>query len=212
MTAAILARCEPAQVTGVDSSEQFLAAARRDCPDPRAKFQIGDATALPFADGSFDACVSGLALNFIGAARTLPAQFRVARSGGCVAAYVWDYAGGYEYARRFWDAALEVDARAANYDPGRKSAICSEANLRKAFAETGLTAVETTAFEDSGEFPSREAYWKTFDARQGSTAEYLAQLSEEQLARLKENFLGSLNASGPVRIKTRALAVKGCKP
>lgn len=176
------------------------------------KFQIGDAAALPFADGSLDACVSGLALNFIGAARTLPEWFRVARSGGCVAAYVWDYAGGYEYARRFWDAALEVDERAANYDPGRKSTICSESNLRKAFAETGFAAIETTAFEDSGEFPSREAYWKTFNARQGSTAEYLAQLSEEQLARLKENFLGALNASGPVQIKTRAVAVKGRKP
>lgn len=118
VTRAILANCGPAQVTGVDGSESYLEAARGDIHDARVRFEIGDARALPFPDASFDASVSGLALNFISADRTIPQQLRVTRPGGTVAAYVWDYAGGYEYARRFWDAALSVDARAANYDPG----------------------------------------------------------------------------------------------
>jgi SAM-dependent methyltransferase len=212
VTSAILAYCDPAQVTGVDGSASYLEAARSGIADARARFQIGDARDLPFTDESFDASVSGLALNFIGAERTLPEQRRVVRSGGTVAAYLWDYAGGYEYARRFWDAALAIDARAANYDPGRKCKICSEVGLRSAFAAAGFAEIETTHFDDASEFPSRESYWETFGGRQGSTAEYSALLTEEQRARLRETFFAALPASGPVRIKTRALAVKGRRP
>jgi hypothetical protein len=53
-----------------------------------------------------DVSVSGLLLNFIAFDRALTEQHRVVRPGGTIAAYVWDYAGEYEFARRFWDAAL----------------------------------------------------------------------------------------------------------
>jgi SAM-dependent methyltransferase len=212
VTRAILANCDPAQVTGLDGSTSYLDAARQEICDPRVRFEIGDARALPFADASFDASVSGLALNFIGADRMIPQQRRVTKPGGTVAAYVWDYAGGYEYARRFWDAALSVDARAANYDPGLKSPVCREVGLRSAFSAVGLAEIETTHFDDAGEFPSREDYWKTFGGRQGSTAEYSALLTEGQRERLREVFFAALPTSGPVQIKTRALAVKGRRP
>lgn len=211
LTAAIVANCEPQDVVGVDSSTRYLDSAVAGSQDRRARFVSGDAHQLEFPAASFDAAVSGLALNFISADRALAEQHRVVRPGGMLAAYVWDYAGEYEFARRFWDAALRVDPRAAAYDPGRKAAICREEALKAALAAAGCDAVEYRHFDDWGEFPSREAYWRTFDGRQGSTHEYLSLLSDEQRLRLRESLFAGLPPQGPVKLKIRALAVKGVR-
>jgi SAM-dependent methyltransferase len=209
LTSAILARCEPEEVVGLDASADYLASARESCQEPRVRFVVGDANVLSFPSTSFDVSVSGLALNFIAFDRALAEQHRVVRSGGTIAAYVWDYAGEYEFARRFWDAALSIDPRAASYDPGRKATICREQNLYQALVAAGCTAVETCVFDHSGEFPSREAYWHAFDGRQGSTFDYLSQLTGEQRLRLQASLLATMSPQGPVKLKIRALAVKG---
>ena len=61
----ILESASPRHVTGVDPSEGFVSFARSKVTDQRAAFQVGDAQKLPVADGSFDATVAGLVLNFI---------------------------------------------------------------------------------------------------------------------------------------------------
>jgi SAM-dependent methyltransferase len=209
LTSAILAHCNPYEVVGLDASADYLASAQKSCGEPRARFVVGDANVLSFPSKSFDVSVSGLALNFIAFDRALAEQNRVVRPGGTIAAYVWDYAGEYEFARRFWDAALRIDPRAASFDPGRKATICRERNLGEALLAAGCTGVETCVFDDSGEFPSREAYWHAFDGRQGSTSEYLSLLTEEQRLRLRESLLSTMTSDGPVKLKIRALAVKG---
>lgn len=89
--------------------------AARTVPDPRASFAVGDARALPVADGWADAVVAGLMLDFV-AQRTaaLAEMRRICRSGGVVAAYVWDYAGGIgmQLISRFWSAAAGLDPAA----------------------------------------------------------------------------------------------------
>src|SRR5262245_2813377 len=65
LTAAVLAGADPVEVVGVDPSEGFLATARTRTGDPRARFEVGDARAVPLPDRSVDAVVSGLALNFV---------------------------------------------------------------------------------------------------------------------------------------------------
>ncbi len=121
------------------------------------------------------------------------------------------YAGGYEFARRFWDAAISADPRAAQYDPGRTATICQEPNLRQALAAAGCTQIEAVTFEDAGEFPSREAYWHAFDGRQGSTSVCLSLLSDEQRHHLKTSLPATLGPDGPISLKIRALAVKGIR-
>ncbi len=70
----------------------------------------GDAEALPFEDASFDAAVSVFGAMFApDHAKVVEEMTRVARPGGTVAAYVWDYAGRMELMRYFWDAAVELD-------------------------------------------------------------------------------------------------------
>jgi SAM-dependent methyltransferase len=211
LSSAILTHCGPEEVVGLDASADYLAAAQGSYRGPRVRFVVGDANVLSFPSTSFDVSVSGLALNFIAFDRALAEQRRVVRSGGTIAAYVWDYADGYEFARRFWDAALSIDPRAAAYDPGRKATICREQNLYEALVAAGCTGVETCVFDDSGEFPSREAYWHAFDARQGSTFDYLSLLTDEQRLRLQASLLSTMNPHGPVKLKIRALAVKGLR-
>jgi hypothetical protein len=75
----------------------------------------------------------------------------------------------------------------------------------------GCTGIETRVFDDSGEFPSREAYWHAFDGRQGSTFEYLSLLTDEQRLHLKTSLLSTMNPDGPVKLNIRALAVKGLR-
>jgi hypothetical protein len=128
-----------------------------------------------------------------------------------IAAYVWDYAGEYEFARRFWDAAMRIDPRAADFDPGRRATICREPNLRDAFVAAGCVATNTCAFDEWGHFPSREAYWHAFDGRQGSTSEYLLLLTDKERLWLQEEVLSGMPASGPVKLKVRVLAVKGLR-
>jgi ubiquinone/menaquinone biosynthesis C-methylase UbiE len=211
LTSAILAGCDPERVVALDASADYLASAQQSCRDSRVRFVVGNANVLSFLSATFDVAVSGFALNFIAFDRALAEQHRVVRPGGTMAAYVWDYAGEYQFARCFWDAALTIDPRAAAYDPGRKATICREENLRQALLAAGCTEVETCVFDDSGEFPSREAYWHTFDGRQGSTFEYLSLLTDEQRSHLKASLLAAMNPHGPVKLKIRALAVKGLR-
>jgi SAM-dependent methyltransferase len=211
LTSALLAHSDHEEVVGVDTSADYLASAQANRRDPRVRFLVGDANVLSFPSTSFDVSVSALALNFIAFDRALAEQHRVVRPGGTIAAYVWDYAGEYEFARRFWDAALSVDSRAAAYDPGRNAAICREQNLREALVAARCSGVETCVLDDSGEFPSRGAYWRAFDGRQGSTSEYLALLTDQERLRLKDAVFSTMPTHGPVKLKVRALAVKGLR-
>jgi demethylmenaquinone methyltransferase/2-methoxy-6-polyprenyl-1,4-benzoquinol methylase len=72
-----------ADVVGQDFSEGMLALARQKAPGLR--FEQGDALALPYADGEFDAVTVGFgARNFADLPRGLAEMARVAKPGGRV--------------------------------------------------------------------------------------------------------------------------------
>ncbi|MGH7306623.1 MAG: class I SAM-dependent methyltransferase, partial [Candidatus Rokuibacteriota bacterium] len=105
LAATILNLGAPSAVFGVDSSEGFVSEARRRIGDPRARFEAADATRLPWESGACDVTVSGLVLNFVRDHESMAREMaRVTKPGGRVAAYVWDYAGGMQMMRHFWDA------------------------------------------------------------------------------------------------------------
>ena len=105
-------------VGAVDPSEPFA----RACSErvPGADVRVASAEKLPFTDGSFDATLSQLVLNFLADAPAgLREMRRVTRGGGEIAASVWDYAGEMTMLRAFWDAAVELDpGRAESQDEG----------------------------------------------------------------------------------------------
>ena len=64
-TELIVQRCAPAEAQGIDPSEEQLAFARKRPAASVARFQQGDAMALPYANDSFDAAAMALVLFFV---------------------------------------------------------------------------------------------------------------------------------------------------
>jgi SAM-dependent methyltransferase len=208
----IVERAAPAAVVGVDRSEAFVASARRRIGDPRARFEIGDAQALPVASAAFDAAVSGLALNFVPEPRRMIAEMaRATRAGGTVALYVWDYAGGMELMRRFWDAAVALDPAAAALDEGARFPACAPAPLAALLAGAGLDDVATVALDVPTVFRDFDDYWSPFLGGQGPAPAYAVSLPDDRRAALRERIRAHLPAGpdGSIRLTARAWAARG---
>ena len=87
-TGLILNRCVPRTVYAVDSSADQIAYARNTPVATRATFRVGDAQALPCADGEFDVAVMALVINFLAnPAQAVSEMRRVVRPGGTLATY-----------------------------------------------------------------------------------------------------------------------------
>lgn len=208
----ILAQAAPARVMGVDPSEAFVAHAREITNDPRAKFEVGGAQKLPVDAGSFDAVVSGLVLNFIpNAAEALQEFKRALRSGGTVAAYVWDYAEGMQMLRIFWDAVIALDPPAEVHDEGPRFPLNNPDALTRLFREAELADVETSALEFTMEFKDSDDYWQPFLGGVGPGPAYVVALSPEKRDALQAEVRARLPiaADGSIALAARAWAVKG---
>ncbi len=211
LCATIADRCAPALLAGVEPSEGFLKAARQHL-GASATLRSGNAAAIPFEDRSFDAVVSGLVLNFVpdpGAA--LAEMARVTRSGGTVAAYVWDYADGMGLMRAFWDAAVALDPAAARLDEGQRFPLCHPDALGQLFSGAGLRNVTTAALEIPTPFESFDDYWQPFLGGQGPAPAYAMSLDEASRSLLRERLRGRLAArpDGSIALTARAWAVRG---
>jgi len=208
----ILSRAAPEQVTGVDPAAGFVEHARKSVADPCARFEVGDAQQLPFEDRSFDAVVSGLALNFVpDPLMALGEMRRVARPGGVVAVYLWDYAGRMEFLRRFWDAAFALREEAVTHDEGRRFPLCHPDALDAAARAAGLADVVIRAIEVATDFTDFDDYWTPFLSGQAPAPGYVATLSPADREALRERLRITLPAApdGSIRLVARAWAVRG---
>jgi SAM-dependent methyltransferase len=211
LAAAVAGGAEPSEVVGVDPSLGFLAGATATAG---AVFCAGDAGALPFRDDTFDAVVSGLALNFVpDPARAAAELTRVARPGAVVAAYVWDHAEGMQMLRHFWDTASEVDAGAAAMDEGRRFPLCRPEPLADLWHGAGLPAATVAAVDVPTVFIDFDDYWQPFLGGQGPAPGFVAALPEDRRAALRELLRSRLPTQddGSIRLTARAWAVQGVK-
>jgi SAM-dependent methyltransferase len=212
LTAAVLSVARPDEVVGVDPSEGFLASARTRIVDPRASFHLGDAQALPLPDQSFEAVVSGLALNFVPDPARAVAEFaRVRAPGGVASAYVWDYAEGMGLIRYFWDAAVDIDPAAADLDEGRRFPLCRPESLAQLWTGAGLDGVLVQAVEIPTVFTDFDDYWRPFLGGQGPAPGYAMSLPDDQRDALRDLLRTRLptNADGSIALTARAWAVRG---
>ena len=177
LTAAICEFGRPVAVIACDPSGPFLDAASVAVPDKRVVFELAGGEHLPESAEGFDAVVSGLVLNFLpDPERALHVMRRRLRPGGLVAAYVWDYAGGVEFLRHFWEEAIALDPEAAALDESHRFTHCNAAGLVSLFEGVGLVEVEVRGLEVSTPFASFEDYWQPFLGRTGPAPSYLASL------------------------------------
>ena len=94
-TELLVERCAPTSVNGIDPSEAQLDFARKRPAARLAKFDCGEAMALPFPGDVFDAAIMALVIFFVpDPAKSVAEMVRVVRPGGIAAAYAWDMLGG----------------------------------------------------------------------------------------------------------------------
>ncbi len=213
LCAAIVDQCAPVSLVGVEPSQGFLDAAGKRL-GKRAELHQGSAQAIPLANASVDATVSGLVLNFVpDAPAGLAEMARVTRGGGVIGAYVWDYAGKMELMRYFWDAAAALDPQAAKLDEGPRFPLCKPDALTALFERAGMSEVRTTAIDVPTPFASFEDYWRPFLGGQGPAPSYAMSLDEPRRERLRERIRERLpqQGDGSISLIARAWAVRGTK-
>jgi SAM-dependent methyltransferase len=211
---AVLDAEQPREIVGVDPSSTYIAYARRQIEDPRVRYEVGDARALPVASNQYDAVVSGLVINVLPAGGQLSAvreMVRAARRGGAVGAYVWDYAGGFSPRALFWEAATALDPAAADVDERTRYPVCDPVQLERLFRMAEMYSVETGAVELEAEFLDFDDYWTPFLAGYGPASHYLLGLPIPAREHLRERLRGELSPHGqaPFRLPIRALSVRG---
>ncbi|MBI2207018.1 MAG: hypothetical protein HYU41_24555 [Candidatus Rokubacteria bacterium] len=136
---------------------------------------------------------------------------RVTRPGGLVAAYVWDYSGGMQMMRQFWDAAIAVSPNDAKLDRAERSPLCQPGPLRALFERAELKSVTVCAIDVPTVFRNFNDYWNPFLRKTGAAPTYLASVGDEVRERIRrclESRLASLQ-DGPIELTARARAVQG---
>lgn len=213
LSAAILAQAEPRHLISVDPSEGFLAKARANVPDGDVEFRVGDAQALALETDSRDVVVSALVLNFVpDREKALHEMKRVARAGGWIGFYVWDYpGGGVEFMRAFWKAAVALDPEARDLLEDRRFPDCTRDGLADLATKVGLASVDCAPIEVPTVFQGFEDYWRPFTLGAGPAPGYCASLAPSARQRLKEKLQAELpcGRDGSIVLKARAWAVKG---
>jgi ubiquinone/menaquinone biosynthesis C-methylase UbiE len=208
----ILEVSEPAGITALDRSDAFVAFARSQITDERVWFEVGDVGTLRSDIGPFDAIVSGLVLNFIPQPeQALAGMKRVARKGGLVAAYVWDYAEGMQLMRHFWDAAVALDPKVNDMDEVKRFPHSRPEPLKELFQGAGFRHVEVIPIEVPTHFRDFDDYWSPFLGGQGPAPSYAMSLDEEARSALREKIHASLpiQSDGSIRLQARAWGIKG---
>ena len=176
------------RIHGIDFSEAYITHAKREITGSKVQFQVGDACALPFADGQFDHSLSMLVLQFIPQAEKAVSEMcRVTRPGGTVAAATWDSRGGFVWWRMFWDTAAMLDPAASQ----RRARMCARpmarpGDLERAWRAAGLMDVVQDMVTIRMDFSSFQDYWAPFEGKDGPMAEYVQTLAPDAKAILTD--------------------------
>lgn len=212
LSTAILAQCSPKSLIAIDPSDGFVTTARATIADPRTAFEVGNAQALALETASRDVVVSALTLNFVpDKVKALSEMKRVARAGGTVGLYVWDYPGhGVEFMHAFWMAAAELDPTALQLVEDKRFSFCTPDGLNALMSGAGLARGECQAIEVITLFADFEDYWRPFTLGAGPAPGYCASLDPDRRQQLQEKLRGSLprRADGSISLKARAWAIK----
>lgn len=202
-------------LTAIDQSGAYVEAARKKLATSTTatRFDVGDATKLPYANARFDIVVSGLVLNFVPHPLEMAREMlRVLRPGGRAALYVWDYAGRMELIRHFWDAAVEQNPlRAGRLDEGRRFPVCNPQKLEEVFRLAGFKDIRTDHIDQTILFRDFDDYWNPFLGGQGPAPSYLVSLPPNEQVDLRERVRKRVPIAADQRIvmTARAFAVQG---
>ena len=212
MASTLAARLPASQVTGIDPSPAFVDAARKGAKSERELFEVGDAQALPFPDGSFDQAMALLVMNFVpDHVKALGEMRRVTRPRGTVSACVWDYDAGMQSLRIFWDEVVALDPAMEPKDE-RHMKLSRQGQLGELWRKAELREVVEQPITIDQAYASFDDYWGPFLAGVGPGGAYVASLSGERRGQLEAHLRTRLlrgGADGPFTLMAKAWCVRG---
>ena len=207
LTAELARRAGPDAVSAVEPSASFAAATRDRLPG--VGIQQSAAERLPFRDCAFDAALAQLVVHFMtDPVRGLREMGRVTRPGGTVAACVWDHAADRGPLGAFWQAVRELDPAAHDESslPGVR-----QGDLARLFGQAGLGQAEVSTLTVRVRQASFGEWWDPFLLGIGPAGTYVASLSPERQAALREECRRLLPAD-PIEIGATAWAAVAQRP
>jgi len=164
-----------------------------------SEFELGDATALPYADTSFDAAVMALVIFFVPEpAKGVAEMARIVKPGGSVSAYAWDiFGGGFPFA--LLQEEMAAQGIAPLWPPSAQASRIDA--LRALWQDAGLVDIDTCEIGVQRTFAS-------FDARAGPRD------GPERIEAIKTRLRARLPAAadGSITCSARANAIKGRRP
>ncbi len=207
LTAALVARTGEARVSAVDPSASFVEVVRSRFPE--VDVRVGTAETLPWPDEVFDCTLAQLVVHFMAdPVAGLRQMARVTRTGGTVAANVWDFGGGGAPLSVFWSAARDLDPGVVDESalPG-----VQEGDLARLFDAAGMPGAQSATLEVSVGYPTFEEWWEPFTLGVGPAGAHVGALAPADVARLRERCRELLPAP-PFVIGARAWTATWVKP
>lgn len=211
-TELVLNTCTPASVCAVDPAQSQIEHASRQPVGQRAEFRVADAQALPFADAAFDVVVTALVINFIpDKPRAISEMRRVARAGGIVAGYVWDFAEELSPSGPFRRGMRCFGAEVAPLPGANESRLAA---LRALFEQAGLHAITTTTIDVSLPYTDFDDFWQAQTTRYSPTTRMVEAMTTKERGRLMEAVRAEVpvRADGTVEYFARANAIQARAP
>jgi SAM-dependent methyltransferase len=204
LTEELARRLGAACVAGVDPSPLLQACAERV---PGAELKAGAAEALPWPDDSFDGALAQLVIHFMDDPRAGVAEMaRVARRGGVVAACSWDFSGGMEMLRIYWEAARDLNLEIA----GESRSFGNLEELDELWRALGLEDVASGPLEVSTEYRDFDELWDSFLLGVGPAGQYAVSLPPPEQSALRDEYHRRLGEpSGAFTLGARAWAARG---
>jgi ubiquinone/menaquinone biosynthesis C-methylase UbiE len=201
------------EIVAIDFSPLFVSAAAERNHDPRVTIRQADACALPFEDDGFDAALALLVLHFVPEAHKAIAEMRrVVRTGGVVAAAVWDHLGGLPSMR------MTVDTVAALSEGGRalRNRYCFQpmmqpGEMKQAFAEQGLREVAETQLMIRMTYANFDNYWAPVAAGEGPLGKFVGSLDADERARVEAAVRDAYEAGRPDGVRSFASVAWACR-
>lgn len=198
----------PERVSAADPSEPFVEACAERVPG--ADVRQASAEELPWADGAFDAALAQLVVNFMEDAHAGVSEMRrVVRPGGTVAACTWDYGGGMQMLRVFWDAATAIDPDAPDESSMRYTTIES---LERLWREVELQDVESGRLLVETTYTDFEDFWEPLTLGVGPAGSFTRSLEPERRATLRDDLFTRVGSpEGQFTLTALAWAVRGTR-
>lgn len=183
LTSVLVERLGAAAVTAVDPSEPFVVSCR--ARHPGVDVRVGRAEDLPVDDSAHDVALAQLVLHFTSDPAAAASEMaRAVRPGGTVGACVWDFSGGMEMLRLYWDAALAVDPEAP--DEARTLRFGRPGEIAELFDAAGLADVEESTLTVASTYRDVDELWSGFLAGIGPAGTHCLSLPEDARAGLRE--------------------------